>query len=268
MRPASLRAGPASTNGPRRFHGPVRLRYPRPRLRHRRHPPSAAAPRRRAAVGGALLASEDAAGADRPHRAAAGGAPSSATASNATASGATQNQHNQNNNGNNKHHQHDNNHNNKGGGGGGGNPGPCTPTGQACQQNSDCCGGNCFGQLCAPRSPTCPLNRETETCSPAGTGCCAEDGCCQPPANQCNDGGRCVVPPNCAGRECGDDGCGNDGNLRQLLPGQTCDEESGQCQGQATCSPETCPDGCCDAATGTANRGIPSKPAARAGRRA
>ena len=52
-------------------------------------------------------------------------------------------------------HQHDNNHNG-GGGGGGGNPGPCTPNGQACQRNSDCCGGNCFNQQCAATVPrTC-----------------------------------------------------------------------------------------------------------------
>ena len=125
----------------------------------------------------------------------------------------------------------------------------CEPDGSACQQHSDCCSGNCFGQRCAPKQSTC----SGQTCSPAATGCCAGDagsggGCCQPPNNQCNttggQPGLCCAP-NCQGRECGPDGCGNGGTCGRCLPGQTC-SANGKCQGQATCSPETCPNGCCD----------------------
>ncbi|MDF2738997.1 MAG: hypothetical protein K0S88_363 [Actinomycetia bacterium] len=125
----------------------------------------------------------------------------------------------------------------------------CEPDDSACQQNSDCCGGNCFGQRCAPKQSTC----SGQTCSPTATGCCAGDagsggGCCQPPNNQCNttggQAGLCCAP-NCNGRECGPDGCGNDGTCGECAPGQTC-TNNGQCQGQPTCSPQTCPNGCCD----------------------
>jgi hypothetical protein len=109
----------------------------------------------------------------------------------------------------------------------------CQPDGSVCQQNSDCCGGNCFGQRCAAKVTTC----SGQVCSPAGTGCCAGEGCCQPPANQCNttggQAGLCCAP-NCNGRECGPDGCGNDGTCGSCLPGQTC-SANGKCQGQPSC---------------------------------
>ena len=111
---------------------------------------------------------------------------------------------------NNQHHQHDNN----GGGGGGGNPGPCTPNGQACTRRQ-CCSRTASTSSVRRRSHLRPGSAATP-CTPAAVGCCPVDGCCQPPANQCNNAGLCCAP-NCAGRECGPDGCGNPGgHLRQL----------------------------------------------------
>jgi hypothetical protein len=122
---------------------------------------------------------------------------------------------------------------NGGGGGGLGNPGPCTATGGACQQNSQCCSGTCFNQVCAARPATCQVNGAAQTCAATATGCCAGDGCCQPPANQCNttggQAGLCCAP-NCAGKQCGPDGCGNTGTCGSCPPCQTCDELTGKCQ--------------------------------------
>lgn len=129
---------------------------------------------------------------------------------------------------------------NGGGGNGGKQPGSCAPNGGACQQDSDCCRGNCFGQICAAPPDQC----DSVNCPADATGCCPADGCCLPPANQCNPAGLCCAP-NCADRQCGTDGCGNSGVCGSCQNGQTCNA-NGQCVGQATCSPQTCPDGCCD----------------------
>ena len=145
-------------------------------------------------------------------------------------------------------------------------PEPCRATGLACNQDSDCCSENCFNQLCAAPPTQCG----GVTCPPDSTGCCAGDGCCQPPANQCNttggQPGLCCAP-NCAGRECGPDGCGNDGTCGSCAPGQTCGP-NGKCPGPPVCSPShlshrvLCPE------RAPANRGIRSRPVARTARRA
>jgi hypothetical protein len=130
-------------------------------------------------------------------------------------------------------------HQNMGRGKGGGKPGNCAPSGQACQQNSNCCGGNCFDQICANTVTQCG----GVACPAGATGCC-DDGCCSTPANQCNQEGLCCAP-NCPGRECGPDGCGKAGTCGTCRSGQTCDTQTGQCLG-AACSPASCPNGCCD----------------------
>jgi hypothetical protein len=130
---------------------------------------------------------------------------------------------------------------NGGGGGGVGGPGPCTANGGACNQNSDCCSETCFGQVCAAPVTTCG----GVACPAGATGCCPNGGCCQSPANQCNGAGLCCAP-NCGGRECGTDGCGNSGTCGSCRNGQTCNTQTGQCQGGQTCSPQNCPNGCCD----------------------
>jgi predicted outer membrane repeat protein len=113
----------------------------------------------------------------------------------------------------------------------------CTENGNACQQNSDCCTGNCFAQACAAKPTTC----SGQSSSAGATGCCANAGCCQPPANQCNASGLCCAP-NCGGRQCGDDGCGNGGTCGACPSGQTCNAQTGTCQGQPPCT--VCASGC------------------------
>ena len=120
----------------------------------------------------------------------------------------------------------------------------CTENDSECQQNSDCCTGNCFDFVCAAPVTQCGQGSGATPCTPAATGCCLFESCCPSPANQCNREGDCCAP-NCQGRQCGPDGCGNEGTCGECLPGQTC-STNGKCQGKPTCSQETCPTGCCD----------------------
>jgi hypothetical protein len=66
--------------------------------------------------------------------------------------------------------------------------------------------------------------------SQCASGACCQGTCCQAPANQCNTAGLCCAP-NCGGRACGPDGCGNAGTCGTCGDGETCDEETGQCEG-------------------------------------
>jgi hypothetical protein len=140
---------------------------------------------------------------------------------------------------------------------GGKGSGQCGATGSICAQDSDCCTNNCFGFACAERVTSCGQGSTATRCQPPAKGCagnqcchgalaCGEI-CCQGAANQCNPENACCVP-NCAGRQCGDDGCGNGGTCGSCPPGQTCDATTGTCQGRVTCSAQNCPNGCCDAA--------------------
>ncbi len=143
------------------------------------------------------------------------------------------------------------------GGGDRDEPTSCGATGSICAQDSDCCTNNCFGFECAERVTSCGQGSTATRCQPpakgcAGTQCChgalaCGETCCQGTANQCNPENACCVP-NCAGRQCGDDGCGNGGTCGSCQPGQTCDATTGICQGRVTCSAQNCPTGCCDAA--------------------
>lgn len=126
------------------------------------------------------------------------------------------------------------NNDNGGGSNGGATPGSCAPNGNACQQNSDCCGGNCFAQVCAAAVATC----DGDGCPSGATGCCSGN-CCSSPANQCNSLGQCCAP-NCAGKQCGADGCGNGGVCGTCAAGQTCNGV-GQCVSSCTVCPSGCP---------------------------
>lgn len=146
--------------------------------------------------------------------------------------------------------------------GGGLRPGACGATGSVCTQNSDCCTNNCFGFECAELVTSCGQGSAATRCQPPANGCggnqCCHgslacgDTCCQGAANQCNPQNACCVP-NCAGRQCGDDGCGNGETCGTCATGQTCDAETGTCKGGA-CSAQNCPNGCCDTA-GTCHPG-------------
>ena len=147
------------------------------------------------------------------------------------------------------------NHNQKQNGGGLGGS-QCGATGSVCTQDSDCCTNNCFGFACAERVTSCGQGSTATRCQPPAKGCAGNqcchgslacgDTCCQGAANQCNPANACCVP-NCAGRQCGDDGCGNGGTCGSCQPGQTCDAATGTCQGRVACSAQNCPNGCCDA---------------------
>lgn len=62
-----------------------------------------------------------------------------------------------------------NNKENNKGGGGGNQPGPngCLREGQACTQNNDCCGGNCFDFVCTDFVTQCGGN----SCGGDARGC-------------------------------------------------------------------------------------------------
>ena len=88
--------------------------------------------------------------------------------------------------------------------------------------------------------PTGAAPRECATCAPACAGrACGDDGCggscgsCG--AGKACQGGQCVTTctPQCTGKTCGDDGCG--GLCGQCLSTQTC--VAGQCQAQG-CTPQ------------------------------
>ena len=159
---------------------------------------------------------------------------------------------------NNNNQNNKNKKNNNGGGGGSRRTSSaCVATGNICSQDSDCCSGNCFNFVCAERVTQCSQGGTSTQCVPpakgcAGGSCCygsagCGTSCCITPANQCNPQGACCAP-NCAGRSCGDDGCGSGGTCGSCKNGQTCNATTGQCQGRVTCSAQTCPNGCCDAA--------------------
>jgi hypothetical protein len=102
-----------------------------------------------------------------------------------------------------------------------------------------------------------------------GRACCSGT-CCQPPANQCNLAELCCAP-NCAGRQCGPDGCGRGGTCGSCPRCQTCSGGSctnvangtscnftnddgrpaiGQCtNGACTCKPNGAFCDCADAPT-------------------
>jgi hypothetical protein len=75
---------------------------------------------------------------------------------------------------------------------------------------------------------------------------CCKEVCCQLPANQCNVVSGLCCAPNCANRECGDDGCGN-GQTCGCGAGGTC-TPGGVCPAGQTCA---CPTGqVCNPASG------------------
>lgn len=134
----------------------------------------------------------------------------------------------------NRKHQGKNHGNTRNGGGKGGKrPGNCTPDGGACQQNSDCCGGNCFSQVCASTANQCG----GVNCPAGATGCCGGT-CCTAPSNQCDATAQCCAP-DCNGKQCGPDGCGNAGTCGTCPANESCNG-AGQCV--PTCT--VCGSGC------------------------
>lgn len=135
----------------------------------------------------------------------------------------------------------------------------CTPNCAGKQCGPDGCGGSCgecgYDQECTPQGlcfggPGC-----VESWKPGCGGCKCEDCVCSMDPyccisawdylcvsecmNDCGGCGSCV--PSCAGKECGDDGCG--GSCGTCPPGLGC--VAGICQCVPQCQGKSCgPDGC------------------------
>jgi hypothetical protein len=126
----------------------------------------------------------------------------------------------------------------------------CCPTElgapQPCTSVADCPDHACATKTCTQGQ--CVYTPVSSGPSP-NTLCtfCCLGVCCQAPANQCNKTSGMCCAPNCAGRECGDDGCGNTGVCPpdNCPSGTTCNA-NGQCQSTSNCSAQNCPNGCCD----------------------
>jgi hypothetical protein len=125
--------------------------------------------------------------------------------------------------------------------------------GPTCQTNNDCADEECSPcQTAVCQGGSCACMAVADGPDPSGqcggdpSGHCCEGVCCQGTANQCNLAGLCCAP-NCAGRECGPDGCGRGGTCGpDCPPNAECDDD-GQCRGTTPCTAQSCPDGCCDA---------------------
>jgi hypothetical protein len=156
----------------------------------------------------------------------------------------------------------------------------CLSPANQCNTQNSCCAPNCEGRVCGPDGcgggGTCgPCSVQAgRRCTAAGQCVCdsrsCPDGCCDAnkdcwpgdTVQRCGQDGascqtcgagqgcinqRCVAcTPQCAGRQCGPDGCGGQcGECDGLL----CDDETGQC----LCTASVCP-GCCS--NGPGNPGV------------
>ena len=156
----------------------------------------------------------------------------------------------------------------------------CAPSCDGKECGDDGCGGTCgacegdFGcndlgacMICEPNVSVC-VGNSTSTCNNQGDGYSGVPFDCAdlPDTPDCEDG-ACVCSPDCAGKTCGDDGCGGTCG--------TCDESTETClEGQCACAPQCegldCgPDGCgttCgECKSGVCNEGLCESPAQPAG---
>ncbi len=103
-----------------------------------------------------------------------------------------------------------------------------------------------FGTGCGGQYTTNRTDADCEVCIPNCAGKqCGPDGCggscgtCG--TNEVCQSGQCVCQPNCSGKQCGPDGCG--GSCGTCGTNEVC--QSGQCVCQPNCSGKQCgPDGC------------------------
>jgi hypothetical protein len=119
----------------------------------------------------------------------------------------------------------------------------------------DGCGGQCpddcdqTGQACDPQTCWCEGPCQTDCqgreCGPDGCGSVCGPGC--EPFETCNAQGRCICQPDCAGSCCGPDGCGGQCPDPCGQTGQTCNDQTCECEGvcEPDCQGRECgPDGC------------------------
>lgn len=103
-------------------------------------------------------------------------------------------------------------------------------------------GISCTVDVCESSSGECSHIADDGRCSggscDAQYGCgCSSDSDCE--LNEfCNQDGRCECLPDCTGKCCGDDGCGGNCTDTCNATGQTCNNQSCECEGN--CQPLTC----------------------------
>jgi hypothetical protein len=141
------------------------------------------------------------------------------------------------------------------GGGGGSACGTCGPN-QTCNESTGQCEAANTGSSCGTCGPNQTCNQSTGQCESTNTGSAC--GACGP-NQRCNEStGQCEstdpgCTPQCAGKTCGDDGCG--GTCGTCQNGQSC--ENGSCVGGGggpctpTCNNRNCGDDGCGGVCGT-----------------
>jgi hypothetical protein len=123
-------------------------------------------------------------------------------------------------------------------------PGPGPGPGPACQNAGDCPAEACHTKAC--QGGQCVYTVVADGPDPDGACAggalrqCCEGECCAAGATTCSSQGLCCVP-NCAGRNCGPDSCGNANGCGTCPGGQPCSDE-----GRCGCNAQTCANGCCD----------------------
>ncbi len=134
----------------------------------------------------------------------------------------------------------------------GGICGTCTGPQDVCVEGLCLCQGTCFGKTCGDDGcgggcGTCEIY---EVCTDAFSCACMDgavacgDLCCEPEVQVCADGVCCA--PDCAGKECGVDGCGGscgDCGPDQFCIAQLCPDPGDQCDDLNTVSWDGCTDG-------------------------
>ena len=130
---------------------------------------------------------------------------------------------------------------------------PCenavNPADEICDGLDNNCDGVADNNAPCPAGSRCVDGRCQFECIPDCNGReCGDNGCGEPcgfcdRGQECNADGQCACVPNCDGRSCGDDGCG--GQCGVCLRGQSCNE-AGQCVNDEVDCPgssqrDTCP---------------------------
>ena len=96
---------------------------------------------------------------------------------------------------------------------------------EACPEEHYCADGECLPQICVPMSPFCEGSVAT-VCNAKGSGGMVGGEQCIPGEQVCLDGVCVDCAPDCAGKECGDDGCGG-----------TCGDCGAEVCGEGACHP-------------------------------
>lgn len=132
-------------------------------------------------------------------------------------------------------------------------PRNCGRCGRACAAGEVCnegvCASACSGGLTNCGGACVDLATDPDHCGDCSTACARTEECA---------GGRCVCVPSCAGRECGDNGCG--GSCGTCPAGTACDP-AGRCVCVPDCAGRECGDDGCGGSCGSCGPGFVCDPA-------